>query len=293
MPVLISVPHAGRDYPDWLIALCKGGRAGSPCARRSAGRRAGRARDRQGYRRSHRAGSARRRRLQPRGGRDRPDRSSIGPDRLAQRRAHGAGSASFPAGLRPMGRSGASPFRRHELEERLTQAHRPYHRAIEEQLSRLLDRVRLRLAARLPFDASAGQRAVGHHRRPLRAERRALGHVGSGEDRDVGRDSAPASTSRLPAAMSCSGTERRARGVHALQIEIDRRCYLQANVDAPRRRLRRRPRGCSRNWRCGSASSCSTADSPRPPNKKGRPGHAGTAQFREERTRWCAARAPR
>ena len=25
VPVLISVPHAGRDYPDWLIALCKGG----------------------------------------------------------------------------------------------------------------------------------------------------------------------------------------------------------------------------------------------------------------------------
>ena len=25
VPVLLSVPHAGRDYPDWLIALCKGG----------------------------------------------------------------------------------------------------------------------------------------------------------------------------------------------------------------------------------------------------------------------------
>ena len=25
VPVLLSVPHAGRDYPEWLIALCKGG----------------------------------------------------------------------------------------------------------------------------------------------------------------------------------------------------------------------------------------------------------------------------
>ena len=27
LPVLISVPHAGRDYPDWLIALSRRGRA--------------------------------------------------------------------------------------------------------------------------------------------------------------------------------------------------------------------------------------------------------------------------
>src|SRR5919112_4865281 len=27
IPVLISVPHAGRDYPDWLIALSKAGRS--------------------------------------------------------------------------------------------------------------------------------------------------------------------------------------------------------------------------------------------------------------------------
>ena len=25
IPVLLSVPHAGRDYPDWLIEMCKGG----------------------------------------------------------------------------------------------------------------------------------------------------------------------------------------------------------------------------------------------------------------------------
>ena len=26
LPVLLSVPHAGRDYPDWLIAMANGGR---------------------------------------------------------------------------------------------------------------------------------------------------------------------------------------------------------------------------------------------------------------------------
>src|SRR5829696_2636481 len=26
LPVLLSVPHSGRDYPDWLVALAPGGR---------------------------------------------------------------------------------------------------------------------------------------------------------------------------------------------------------------------------------------------------------------------------
>ena len=27
LPVLLSVPHSGREYPDWLIALATGGKA--------------------------------------------------------------------------------------------------------------------------------------------------------------------------------------------------------------------------------------------------------------------------
>ncbi|HEX6741064.1 MAG TPA: N-formylglutamate amidohydrolase, partial [Sphingomicrobium sp.] len=26
LPVLLSVPHSGRDYPEWLVALASGGR---------------------------------------------------------------------------------------------------------------------------------------------------------------------------------------------------------------------------------------------------------------------------
>ena len=26
LPVLLSVPHSGRDYPDWLVALASGGK---------------------------------------------------------------------------------------------------------------------------------------------------------------------------------------------------------------------------------------------------------------------------
>ena len=29
LPVLLSVPHSGRDYPDWLVAMASGGRARS------------------------------------------------------------------------------------------------------------------------------------------------------------------------------------------------------------------------------------------------------------------------
>ena len=47
---------------------------------------------------------------------------------------------SCRAERQPMGRFGGSRSRRSELEERLTQAHRPYHRAIEDALGQLLDR---------------------------------------------------------------------------------------------------------------------------------------------------------
>ena len=26
LPVLLSVPHSGRDYPDWLVAMARGGK---------------------------------------------------------------------------------------------------------------------------------------------------------------------------------------------------------------------------------------------------------------------------
>ena len=44
-----------------------------------------------------------------------------------------------------------------QLDERLDQAHRPYHQAIAEQLSLLLDRFGCALLHRLPFDAAAAE----------------------------------------------------------------------------------------------------------------------------------------
>ena len=84
VPVLLSVPHAGRDYPDWLIALSKGGAQALHALEDPARRRPCRKRDRQGHWRSRGARAPRRDRLQSRRRRDRPDRHSFRTDSFAQ-----------------------------------------------------------------------------------------------------------------------------------------------------------------------------------------------------------------
>ena len=121
------------------------------------------------------------------------------------------------------------PIPRHELEERLTQAHRPYHRAIEEMLKRLLDQFGCALLLdchSMPPPDSGPSVIIG--------------------DR-YGQSAAPWVTSEAVKIVASIGfrvgvnqpfagghvVQRHgapARGIHALQIEIDRRLYLQSNV---------------------------------------------------------------
>src|SRR5687768_2421800 len=120
-----------------------------------------------------------------------------------------------------------------QLEERLDQAHRPYHRALEQQLDSLCRRF-------------GGAILLDCHSMPPPA--RGVPPIVFGDCH--GRSAAPwvsAEAARLTRAATYgvglndpfSGghiVERHgapARGVHALQVEIDRRCYLNERLDAP------------------------------------------------------------
>ena len=166
------------------------------------------------------------------------------------------------------------PILRHELEERLDQAHRPYHRAIERDARAPARRVRLRAccwtAIRCPRQ-TAGLRsssATGTARAPRPGSPSEAVKIVTSVGFRVGVNQ-PFAGGHV---VQRHGAP--ARGVHALQIEIDRRCYLQAQhheAGAGICESRAAVRGAGRS---GSASRCSTAVFPRLPNKKGRPGHA-------------------
>lgn len=230
IPVLLSVPHAGRDYPDWLLALSTGGRAAlhpledplvdelvAPAIRAGLGAVIARA---------------------PRAAIDcnraedeiDPTVVTTGPLARLTPRARG-GLGIIPGRTGSHGQLWRRPIRSDQLEERLQQAHRPYHRAVSGELGLLVDRFGCALlldchsmpplpdggpavvlgdrfgrtaapwitAGAVEIAASAGYRVAVN-------EPFAGGHV-------IERHGAPATA------------------VHALQIEIDRRRYLRDGTE--------------------------------------------------------------
>jgi N-formylglutamate amidohydrolase len=120
-----------------------------------------------------------------------------------------------------------------QLDARLDQAHRPYHRAIEEQLSLLLDRfgVALLLDCHSMPPPPAGIPPVvigdcrGRTTEPWVSE--AALEISRGAGFEAGLNDPFAGGHVI---------ERHARplrGVHALQIEIDRRVYLEGSMREP------------------------------------------------------------
>jgi len=228
LPVLISVPHAGRDYPDWLIALCKGGAQAlhaledplvDDLVEGAVDKGIGAV-----IARAPRAA------VDCNRAEDEIDPTVIrsGPIASLSARARG-GLGIIPGRTATHGPLWRQPIPRHELEERLVQAHRPYHCAIEQMLGRLLDEFGCALLLdchSMPPPDSGPSVIIG--------------------DR-YGQSAAPWVTSEAVKIVTSVGfragvnlpfagghvVQRHgapARGVHALQIEIDRRCYLQANV---------------------------------------------------------------
>jgi N-formylglutamate amidohydrolase len=227
VPVLLSVPHAGRDYPDWLIALSKGGAQAlhaledplvDELVEGAINKGVGAV-----------VAQTPRAAIDCNRAEDEIDPTVVrsGPIPSLSPRARG-GLGIVPGRTAAHGSLWRQPIPRYELEERLTQAHRPYHRAISEHLDQLLDRFGCALLIdchSMPAPDSGPSVIIG--------------------DR-YGQSARPWVTSEAVKIVTWMGfragvnqpfagghvVQRHgspARGVHALQIEIDRRCYLQAN----------------------------------------------------------------
>lgn len=226
-PVLLSVPHAGRDYPQWLIALCKGGASALHALEDPLVDDLVEGAIDKGF--GAVIARAPRAAIDCNRAEDEIDPTVIrsGPIASLSPRARG-GLGIVPGRTATHGSLWRQAIPRYELEERLTQAHRPYHRAIEDALKCLLDQFGCAILLdchSMPPPDSGPSVVIG--------------------DR-YGQSAAPWVTSEAVKIVTSLGfrvgvnqpfagghiVQRHgapARGIHAIQIEIDRRCYLQAN----------------------------------------------------------------
>jgi N-formylglutamate amidohydrolase len=227
VPVLLSVPHAGRDYPDWLITLCKGGRPALEAledplvdrlAERAIERNIGAV-----------IANAPRAAIDCNRGEDEIDPTVVrsGPIGAISPRARG-GLGIVPGRTASHGPLWRQPIPRTALDERLDQAHRPYHRAIEELLALLLDRfgcaVLLDCHSMPPPDGGPsiiiGDR-YGQSAAPWMTAEAVKIVTSMGFRAGVNQ---PFAGGHVVQRHGDPG-----RGVHALQIEIDRGCYLRTD----------------------------------------------------------------
>jgi N-formylglutamate amidohydrolase len=232
LPVLLSVPHSGRDYPDWLIAMSAAGKPAlatleDPLVDRLVWR---------ALQRGCGAVIARspRAAIDCNRAEDEVDPSVVDGVRRGRVSARARGGLGIvPARTQQHGylwRRAISPA---QLDERLSQAHRPYHQAIEAQLALLVDRFGCALLldchSMPPPPAGVPPIVFGDCR-------------GRTAEPWIGADAiAIARRSGFEAVLNdpfAGGhvIERHARpqaGIHALQIEIDRRCYLDARLAKP------------------------------------------------------------
>ena len=170
-PVILSIPHAGRDYGAPLLKASRLPQGGAGDARGPAGRPAGLARDRERRDRLHRPRAARRDRPQPRRARDRSgaDRAALaagepGPvgAHAGRARPHSVAHRRRRADLAraDSARRARSPDRNHPP---------PLSRGARSRARPCPRPLRRGDIARLPFDAAAA--AAPERRRPDRGDR--------------------------------------------------------------------------------------------------------------------------
>ncbi len=229
--VLLSVSHSGRDYPHWLDANAMRGRAGlesleDPLVDRLAWRAMARGIGAVIARAPRAAIDCNR-------AADEVDPSVIagaGPEAVGVRARGGLGIV--PSRSAPHGRLWRRPIDSEELGRRIAEAHAPFHLAIAGELQRL---------------------AAVHGHALLIDCHSMPGRSGQAElifgDRH-GSSMAPwlaAEASRIASACGWSVAfndpyagghivERHGRpdrGIHAVQLEIDRSCYLARNMRSP------------------------------------------------------------
>jgi N-formylglutamate amidohydrolase len=232
LPVLLSVPHSGRDYPDWLNGLASAGKASLTLLEDPLI-------DRLVWRAVQRGcaaviAQAPRAAIDCNRAEDEVDPSVIEGARRGQATARARGGLGIvPARTQQHGYLWRRAVTQAQLEERIVQAHRPFHRAIEEQLGLLHDRFGCALLldchsmppppAGVPpvvFGDCRGRTAEAWLSAEAMAIARRTGFEAGLNDPFAGghvieRHAAPA------------------RGIHALQIELDRRRYLDKDLKSP------------------------------------------------------------
>ena len=234
LPVLLSVPHSGREYPDWLVTLASAGKPSltileDPWVDRLVWR---------ALQRGCGAVIARtpRAAIDCNRAEDEVDPSILEGARRGRVSARARGGLGIvPTRTQQHGYLWRRAISPKQLEERLSQAHRPYHAAIEAQLALLVDR----FGCALLLDC---------HSMPPPPD--GVPPIIFGDCRGRAADSwlsteAMAVTRRAGFEAGLNDPfagghviERHAqphRGVHAIQLEIDRRCYLDSKLAKPGR----------------------------------------------------------
>jgi N-formylglutamate amidohydrolase len=232
LPVLLSVPHSGRDYPDWLVAMAAGGKnALSTLEDPFIDRLVWRA-----VQRGVGAVIARapRAAIDCNRAEDEVDPAVVDGGRRGRVTARARGGLGIvPARTQQHGFLWRRAITSQQLQDRLDQAHRPYHQALEDQLQLLLDR----FGCALLLDC---------HSMPPPPD--GVPPVVFGDCR--GRTADSWLSSEAVAIARRHGFEaglndpfagghvierhaRPASGVHALQIEFDRRRYLDKTLRKP------------------------------------------------------------
>lgn len=231
MPVLLSVPHSGREYPRWLLANAAGGRAAmesleDPLVDRLVWRALARGIGAVIARAPRAAIDCNR-------SADEIDPAVItdaGSDAIGIRARGGLGIV--PSRSAPHGRLWRRPIDQAELNLRIAEAHAPFHEAVARDLDRLAGKY-------------GGALLIDCHSMP--------GRNGQAEivigDRH-GASAAPWLADQAARIARSSGWSARLndpyaggfvverhgrpdRGVHALQLEIDRSCYLARDMRSP------------------------------------------------------------
>jgi N-formylglutamate amidohydrolase len=232
LPVLLSVPHSGRDYPDWLVAMAPGGEPSltsleDPLVDRLVWRAVKRGIGAVIARAPRAAVDCNR-------AEDEIDPAVIEGGRRERLSARARGGLGIVPGRTPHhGFLWHRAIGRKQLDERLDQAHRPYHAALDEQLAVLRERFGCALLldchSMPPPPAGVAPVVLGDCRG------RSADSWVSVEAMRIAREHGFECDLNDPFAGGHI-IERHARpghNVHALQIELDRRCYLDGKLTGP------------------------------------------------------------
>jgi N-formylglutamate amidohydrolase len=226
LPVLLSVPHSGRDYPDWLVEMARHGRQSlqsleDPLVDRLTWRALGRGLGAV-------IAQAPRAAVDCNRAEDEVDPAIVHVERRTRTspRARG-GLGIIPSRTAAHGSLWHGAISIRDLERRLDEAYRPYHRAIEEQLSLLADRFGCALLLDChSMPPTKGDAEVVFGDRFGRSAAPWLMQAALGIAADCGF--AAAANDPFAGGHIIDRHGRPQIGVHAIQIEIDRRCYLTA-----------------------------------------------------------------